>query len=69
MVQCRLQSPAFILSYSYVVICAAVEFAFEQQSYSTSEGGDVAVMVRKFGEVNETLCVMVNSRDGTALGK
>ena len=51
------------------LICAAVEFAFEQQSYSTSEGGDVAVMVRKFGEVNETLCVMVNSRDGTALGK
>jgi hypothetical protein len=50
-------------------LCTAIEFSFEEESYSTSEGGEVAVVVRKVGEVNDTLCVMVRSRDGTAVGK
>lgn len=53
---------------SSYILFTAIEFAFEQESYSTSEGGEVNVVVTKLGEVNETLCIMVNTLSGTALG-
>ncbi len=51
-----------------ILVSVAIELGFEQESYSTSEGGDVTVRIRKTGEVNETVCVSVFSESGTALG-
>ena len=48
---------------------SAVEFSFDEVSYTTNEGGEVTVVVKRAGEASETLCIQINSRDGTAVGK
>ena len=53
----------------HLEVTAAVHIGFEEQSYSTSETGEVAIQITKLGEVNERVCVSVCTESGTALGE
>ena len=48
--------------------CKAVQVLFERSSYTTPEGGEVALRVRKIGEVRSTVNIMLITESGTAIG-
>ncbi len=54
--------------YLPVVVIPAITISLEQRSYLLSEGGLLTVQVEKFGDTSETVCVSINTEQGTAMG-
>lgn len=50
------------------ILVIAVQIMFEESTYTTSEGGQVTINVRKIGEAGSSVNVTLSTESGTAIG-